>query len=67
MIWLKAFACTMMAVWILVMVAMALALVQRRREVRRMHQLRKDNSMEFGVADGLRFERCTTCGHVRDA
>jgi hypothetical protein len=42
-------------------VAIVLCLAQRRREVRRMHQTRTD----FGVLDGQRFTRCTTCGHVR--
>lgn len=42
-------------------VAIVLCLVQRRREVRRMHQARTD----FGAVDGPRFTRCATCGHVR--
>jgi hypothetical protein len=42
-------------------VAIVLCLVERRRQVRRMHEARAD----FGVLGGQRFTRCNTCGHVR--
>jgi hypothetical protein len=45
--------------------AIVLCLVERRRQVRRMHEAREANSMEFGALEGPRFERCTACGHVR--
>jgi hypothetical protein len=62
---LKLLAYGAAGLWVLVMMSMALTIARRRREVRRMHQVRKDNSMEFGQVDGPRFERCNVCGHVR--
>lgn len=64
---LKLFAYAMAGLWALVMMSVAMSVLNRRREVRRMHKLREDNSLEFGAIDGPQFKRCKVCGAVRDA